>query len=465
MPRSNVCVALLIGLLARNASAADASIRFDVRSSANGNWSDAGTWEGGQLPARGQNVQIRSGHVVTYDVQSDVPIRAIHVAGTLRFSREKSTRLTVGLIKIAAGETCSEDGFVCEVHAAPTADAGIITEASATPTLEIGSFDRPISGGMSATIRLHWFEGMDKETLPAISNCGGRWEVHGAPLSRTWVKLGADAKKGQDTIALAEPVTGWKVGDRVIVTSSKQDYGFETLRPKAGEPSEAGTEERVITKIDVATLTLDKPLAAMHRGSGDHRAEVANLSRNVVIESADPAGVRGHTIYHARSTGGISHAEFRHLGKEGVLGKYPIHFHLVRDSMRGSGVIGASVWDSHNRWITVHATDYLLVRDCVGYQSVGHGYFLEDATEQYNILDRNLAVQAFKGKRLKNQPLRFDANEGAGFWWANGRNTLVRNVSCENDRYGFKFELRGKSSGFDPMTRLKMPDVRSRALW
>ena len=62
--------------------------------------------------------------------------------------------------------------------------------------------------------------------------------------------------------------------------------------------------------------------------------------------------------------------------------------------MRGSYVIGASIWDSGNRWLTIHGTNYLVVRDCVGYQSVGHGFFLEDGTEVYNVLDRNLAVQA-----------------------------------------------------------------------
>src|SRR5262249_11484393 len=84
----------------------------------------------------------------------------------------------------------------------------------------------------------------------------------------------------------------------------------------------------------------------------------------------------------------------------------------VGDTMRGSSVIGASVWDSHNRWVTIHGTDYLVVRDCVGYKSVGHGFFLEDATEQDNVLDRNLAVQASRGKTVPGQVLPFDQNEG-----------------------------------------------------
>ena len=48
--------------------------------------------------------------------------------------------------------------------------------------------------------------------------------------------------------------------------------------------------------------------------------------------------------------------------------------------MRGSTVVGNSIWDSHNRWLTIHGTDYLVARDNVCYQSIGHGYFLEDGT-------------------------------------------------------------------------------------
>jgi hypothetical protein len=170
------------------------------------------------------------------------------------------------------------------------------------------------------------------------------------------------------------------------------------------------------------------------------RGEIVNLSRNVIVESADASQGRGHTMYHRHSAGSIGYAEFRHLGKEGVKGRYPIHFHLVGQTMRGSSVIGASVWDSGNRWITIHGTNQLVVRDCVGYQSVGHGFFLEDGTETLNVLDRNLAVQTFAGKRLPEQALAFDDNSGAGFWWANSLNTFTRNVAVECDRYGFRYE-------------------------
>jgi hypothetical protein len=105
-------------------------------------------------------------------------------------------------------------------------------------------------------------------------------------------------------------------------------------------------------------------------------------------------------MYHRGSTGSISYAEFHRLGKPGLLGRYALHFHLAGDTMRGSYVVGASIWDSGNRWLTIHGTNYLVVRDCVGYQSLGHGFFLEDGTEVYNVLDRNLSVQAFTAKPL-----------------------------------------------------------------
>jgi len=155
------------------------------------------------------------------------------------------------------------------------------------------------------------------------------------------------------------------------------------------------TEVRRIKAFDGLTLTLDEGLSFDHTVEGEYRAEVANLRRSVVIESADPQGVRGHTMVHRHPAGSVSFVEFRHLGKEGVLGKYSLHYHLCGDTMRGSSVIGCSFHDSDNRWLTIHGTNYLVVRDNVGFRSKGHGFFLGDGTEVYNVLDRNLAVQAY----------------------------------------------------------------------
>ena len=211
---------------------------------------------------------------------------------------------------------------------------------------------------------------------------------------------GADAAPGDTRITLSQPAQGWQLGDEVIVTGSER--GFDQ-----GD-GDYTTEQRTIARIDGAALTLDAPLKQPHAGEGQLRSEVANLSRNVIIESADPDGVRGHTMHHRHSAGSISYARFAHLGKEGVLGRYPIHFHQCRDSLRGESVVGVAIVDSGNRWVTVHNTNYMVVRDCVGFGSVGHGFFLEDGTEVYNVFDRNLGVQASDGRRLPEQALPFD---------------------------------------------------------
>ncbi len=419
-----LAAALLTALLTSAAGAADAPL---VRSAKSGPWSSAATWEGGKVPAAGARVQVRTEHRVVYDITSDAALRSIHVAGTLTFAADRDTRLDVGLIKIHAGDNASENGFDCDAHLKEP-DAG-----QPRPALEVGTPEHPVGAKHKALIRLVPIDGMDRETCPAIICCGGRMDFHGAPMNHTWVKLGATSKVGDSTVSLAEAATGWRAGDRVIVTATKltNDNG-----QRGGRYS---TEERTIKAIDGTKVTLDAPLDCEHVGAGDYRGEIANLSRNVVVESADLAA-RGHTMYHKYSAGSISYAEFRHLGKEGVLGKYALHYHLCGDTMRGSSVVGASVWDSGNRWLTIHGTNYLVVRDCVGYRSIGHGYYLEDGTETRNVLDHNLAVQALRGKPLPKQILPFDQNEGAGFWWANSLNTFTRNVTCENHRYGYRFE-------------------------
>jgi hypothetical protein len=431
-----------------------------VQSTRSGSWSDPATWEPNHVPAAGESVLIRTGHAVVYDVESSAILRAVFISGELEFSRERSTLLECGLIKIQAGDEVSEEGFECEAHLAPPEPGAV------RPALIVGRAESPIPVGRQAVIRLHYFEGMDADSCPAIVCCGGRMEFHGTALDRTWVKLDHTTQPGAALAVLLDPVQTWKAGDRIVVTGTKREHaGNNTVTGSVLE--DPFTEERVIASIDQIAakdgesaktiLRLDQPLMKEHFAEDRFRAEVANLSRNVVVESAEPDGVRGHTMYHAHSRGSISYAEFRHLGKRDTLGRYSLHFHLAGDTMRGSSVIGASIWDSHNRWITIHGTNHLVVRDCVGYKSVGHGYFLEDGTEINNLLDGNLAVMALVGKTQRGQVIPFDNNDGAGFWWANCRNAFINNVAAECDEYGYRFEMK-KTDDFDPVLSIEQPD-------
>jgi len=174
---SSILLALLLAGLA-TARAAAPAVRFDAQSARSGKWSDARTWGDKRAPRAGDNVRIRPGHVVTYDANSEDTVRVVHVAGTLTFARDKSTRLNVGLLKVAPGEECSEDGFNCHEMAEP-ADAEPRGEKSLPepPALEIGTPVNPIPPNVTATIRLTYFEGTDTNSLPALISCGGRMDT------------------------------------------------------------------------------------------------------------------------------------------------------------------------------------------------------------------------------------------------------------------------------------------------
>lgn len=446
-------------------------IEFSIRSTKSGDWSDANCWEPKRLPKSGDRVLVSRGTRIKYDLVSPEVIRLLQVVGRLEFSRSQNTELNVGVLKVQDSDTCTESGFACDfAHVNPKGEPNQAAQRQ-LPALIVGTRENPIPANVSARIRLHFLEGMDKQDAPAVACCSAQMEIHGSPLERTWVKLAANSQTGSDRIVVKKVPRGWKAGDNVIVTASNRTQsGYGSFRPHA-DGKQPETEQRRIKSISGNTIQLDQPLKYFHAGEGEFRAEIANLSRNVVVESADPQGVRGHTVFHRFSRGGISFAKFAHLGKEGVLGRYAIHYHLVGHTMRGSCVEGVSIVDSHNRWVTIHGTQFLVVRDCVGYQSVGHGYFLEDATEVFNLLDRNLAVHAYTGKRIPNQALPFDPNDGAGFWWANGLNTLTRNVTVENDEYGYRYDIQ-KRSNFDPVLPILQPDgseqdrdVRTLPIW
>jgi hypothetical protein len=449
-------LAILAGVAPRPAAAA-APV---VRSRQSGLWSAAGTRDGGRVPAAGAVVLVRQGHAVVYDIAAADVIRAVHVAGTLTFADDRDTRLDVGLIKVRADADLREEGFESPAHAHQKGAYGAAnahSAADATAALSVGTPDKPIRAGRSATIRLHHVAGMDPKLCPAIVCDGGRLEFHGASIGPTWVKLGRTAKTGDARLVLGAPVARWRVGDRVIVTATTTTHLDEPIEATR----ESETEERTIVSLKFRegepSIVLNRPLRFEHFAEGRFRAEVANLSRNVVVESAAPDGERGHTMYHRGSTGSIAFAEFRHLGKKGVLGRYSLHYHLAGDTMRGSSIVGASIWDSHNRWVTVHGTNYLVVRDVVGYGSVGHGFFLEDATETLNVFDHNLAVRASEGKPLPGQILAFDKNRGAGFWWANSLNAFTGNVAADCDEYAYRFDSR-KTADFDARRSILLPD-------
>src|SRR5207253_2112709 len=127
-----------------------------------------------------------------------------------------------------------------------------------TPALLVGTPDEPIPAPHTARIRLTYIEGLDRDSLPAIICCGGRMDFHGAPLSHSWVKLGADARKGSARLTLAEPVRGWKEGDKLVVTATRSPRGTGGTRRPGADSVPVETEEHTIGEIHGTTIKLDE---------------------------------------------------------------------------------------------------------------------------------------------------------------------------------------------------------------
>lgn len=394
-----VAIAIIVAIVVAAVAAADiagTASAAAVRNVASGRWSDPAIWEHGRVPGSGDRVEIARGTEVTYDLASKAELGDMVIAGALRFSRERSTSLDVGAVTVNPG--------------------GL---------LEIGTPDNPIPRDIKAMLRI-----VSKEDGDSGIEILGEAQIHGHPLKRVYTRLAADAHAGAREIQVTDPVD-WKVGDHIVITST-------TRRPE-------DTEESYVQEINGRTIVLSRPLLNWHGGTAPAQAEVANLTRNVVITSKDPTR-RGHTRFMHGAKGSISYAEFARLGARNQLGKYPIHFHMAADSMKGSYVKGVAVWDSGNRFITVHSTQFVTLSDNVGYNAIGHGFFMEMGDEVYVTWERNLGILVKPGELLKT-----DANPSV-FWIQNPVNTYVDNIAVSSAQgHGFEFRLPGKPMDIAPL--------------
>ncbi len=198
---------------------------------------------------------IARGTTVTFGVRSEAVVRLIQVVGTLSFIRDCDTELNVGLLTVQRSDACSEHGFACEFEGA---DQRPETPDSQWPTLRVGTLEQPIPAQHAARNRLHYLEGMIREDAPALACCSERMELHGSPLSFNWTKLNADVRAGDRRLTLAEAVTGWRLGDEVIVTGSEQQV-YGAFQPGPGQDQQPQTEQRRILSIDGRRPSGDTP--------------------------------------------------------------------------------------------------------------------------------------------------------------------------------------------------------------
>ncbi len=373
-------------------------------------WSNPATW-GGTVPPAGAAVVIPAGKTVVLDTK--VKVKGLTVNGTL---------------------ACGGNDIVIE------ADWLMVSGNQAK--LACGTKTQPYKGKFNLRLvgpRTDNIMGMGARVLGAMD--GATIELFGEPRTG-WTKLDATANKGANTLTLASVPTGWRAGMDIVIASSDEN------------PRHA--EVRRIQAITGRVVTLATPLDFAHFGQqqtynsgtlnhvADTRAPVGLLSRNITIEGGgDSAATEfgGHMMSMVNSKVFVSDVGFNRMGQKGLLGRYPFHWHLVGNAA-GQFVTRSSIWESYNRCFTIHGTDNALVEDNVCYNHIGHGYFLEDGTEQGNTVKGNLGVLTVRPKAGENI-LTSDVNDNAAapgpatFWISNPKNTVAGNFAAGSDGGGY----------------------------
>lgn len=376
-------------------------------------WHLASTW-GGTVPAPNTAVTIPAGRTVYLD--KPVLVKSLTINGTLR----------------CLNRNLAIDADWIMVHG----------------RLECGTPDQPHTRDLIITLRgapeAPPVMDMGSKVLGVMD--GGVLSLHGQKDRKGWVRLNATANKDSTSLVLDQE-TNWRVGDTIFVTASTEDFNKSEIRQ--------------ITGISGNTVSIDSPLNYAHygrtqtfnNGKGrtwvvETRAEVGLLSRNIVIRGDAQSNAKrfgGHVMVMKDSKAYLDGVSFFDMGQEGILGRYPFHWHFVGDGT-GQYIRNSAVLNSFNRCITIHQTDNTRVEGNVCYRHIGHGYFLEDGVEQNNVITGNLGAVGIRpapGKNiLASDIMNKQAAVGpATFWISNPKNIVNGNVAAGGQGSGFWYAL------------------------
>ena len=383
-------------------------------------WSDPASWPSGTVPQAGDNVVIPAGTHIVLDGHTP-QLTGLTVRGRLSFTPAEVSITTHYLLV---------EGL-----------------------LEAGSLVTPYTGHLTITVN-----GPDEDPMGMGSRLfgtanGGSFELHGqSARKRSWTKLDGHAFRGATSFTLVDEPTEWQVGDHIAVAPS----GY-----KARE-----AEEVTITAINGRTVTFTPALVYNHWGEVqtyhgqtlDERAEVAILTRNIVVqgpESSEADGFGAHGMVMPGS--GPIHVEgvqFRRMGQPGREARYSFHWHLAGDRF-GDYIRNCTVRDALQRGYVVHGSSNVLVKDNVAFRVKNHAYIpAEDGDEMGNRFEGNIAIwvqQVERGKMafphgthpetMSNQ----SEHRAAGFWLRNIHNPLINNVAAGVERgVGFFYDQHGR---------------------
>ena len=403
-----------------------------------GNWTDASTWSGNAVPNNLAKVLIPAGMTLVVDGEIATRVKILRIQGKLAFSTTSNTALRV--------ETILQD---------------------VSGELEIGTAMNPVPQGITAQITIidegdidfstdQWEKGMILM---------GKTVAYGAQKD-SWVAVAANPTMGTTTLSLKSAPSGWEVGDRIVVTGTD---------PRDAKSDEVG----VIQAVSGTTVTLQEPLTKNHTApAADLFVHVANLNRNIVIQSESPTSNggmdRGHVMFMRTLDVDVNYVRFSQMGRsrkdrpindwvigdgaEGdeyrngartnIRGRYSVHFHRggVDQRLTPAKVTGCVVEDDPG-WAYVNHSAYVHFDNNVSYNVIGGG-FQTEAGNEIGSFTNNIAIRTVNDAyplRLEEPDNAPDTREvsqdfawqGDGFWIHGGTITVSGNVASGSSGHGF----------------------------
>ena len=407
-------------------------------------WSSPATW-GGTKPVVGAAVTIPANKHIILD--EDTPdLAGLTIEGTLEFDR-KNVSLTADWIMV--------------MGAMHVGSAALPFTQQATINLNATNMNENIMGMGTRGIMV----------------MGGTLELHGTPPTKTWTKINAHAAQGATNLTLMESVN-WNVNDQIVVaptdyqgTGASQKVAINAISGGTSITTSAGMNAQRWGLLQYATSTGMSLIpgtvpASVVTGTPtvlDERAEVGNLTRNIVIQAPNDTRWQNNKfgchimIMRQGTTKGIAHIngiEIRRGGQDGKVGRYPFHWHMLSyegsttySDATGQYIRNSSVHESVHRGIVIHGTNGVEVKNNVLFNIKGHAIFTEDASERRNTIDGNLVLN------IRNPTTPLKIHEGnssfgaAGLWVSNPDNTIINNTVADGTGMGYWFAFTTQTWG------------------
>lgn len=396
-----------------------------VRAVRSGDWSNAATW-GGKAPTG--RVVIPAGVSVVADAANTDRLKSVRVEGCLELSSEKNNRLNTEFLYVAPGGE-----------------------------LLAGTASRPVPATVTAEIVFPDFGALDTRVDRTLTGKGlvaaSRVRLFGA-LKMSRVKVAAAPRRGDTVVRLDAAPSGWRVGDRVILTGTR--WIPQTTKRDVVLNSPTEDEVRFVKSVSGASVTLDAPLAFDHPApDASLGAYLVNYSRNIRLATENGAKLipsqRAHSIYISTETT-LQGVEFFEMGRtdkskravdaaklgsptatSNVKGRYPLHLHqqgFPADSLTPV-VRGVSIWGSPGWGFAQHGGKAFVYQSNV-YNAFGSAFVSESGNETGAWVE-NTAIRGIGVNHIvkdADDVISFDLGRtGDGFWMQSRMVRLHRNVA------------------------------------